>query len=207
MMTNVILKNAIELANKEIQKTVDYLTVNDDAWNSYHDFKMHDAVFMDAEDFSFNHNGANISFDSEYIYNTFYEWCDYEMSIFNEYCSIEYIDFDGLYNQLGRTSKFYLGRIHGRDLEDILAYCCEYYANSYIELSNGLVDIDESLKAYDGDIDEFIADLLAITDTLYDDVVEYVSDIVKIFNYIKNLKENQCDAFKEYVHEDWLITL
>ena len=206
-MTNVIFNNVVSLANKKLKKVTTYLEFNEDAWNCYHDFKMRNAFCMDSEEFTFRHNGATVSFDSDYLYRMFYDWCDCELSTFYDCCNYDGIDFKGLYDQVGRTNKFYIGKIHGEGLEGILEKCSDNYANSYIAITDGCIDVKQSIDNYDGCVDEFIEDLLIMIDSIYEDVTTYVDDIIKIYEYIKNLKENQCETFREYVQQGWLNML
>lgn len=205
---STILNNAMLLADKEIQKVVDYLTMHGDAWNEFMDLKMHDANYMQADEFTFEYNNATITFNENYIQELFIRWCENEYDYFKDWCEGNCIDLKSIQSYIGRTSMFYLGNLHGENLEDILAICNDDFADSYIELTNGKVDFTESMKNYDGDnYDDFLADLLAITNNLYDDVVGYLNDIIKVYEYIKSVKDNQCEAFKNYVHEDWLSSV
>lgn len=205
-MTKKIFDTAVALANVELQKVVDYLTVHTIAWDEYTDLKMHDASFMKADEFAFELNGAKVSFDSDYIYNAFYAWCDIEMENFDNYCEEEGIDFRKLTDRVGQTSKFYIGHIHGNCLEEILDKACDVFDIDSIQLQNGLIDINDSLNLYAGDADEMVEDLLCLVQNVYEDVTSYMEDIIKVYNYITDLKEKQCETFKEFVREDWKAT-
>lgn len=208
LKNSTILNNAMLLADKEIQKVVDYLTMYDDAWNEFMDLKMYDANYMQIDEFTFEYNNATITFKEDYIRDLFIRWCEDEYDYFKEWCRGNCIDLKSIQNYIGRTSSFYLGNLHGENLENILAICNDDFADSYIELTNGKVDFIESMKNYDGDnYDDFLADLLVITNNLYDDTINYLNDIIKVYEYIKSVKDNQCETFKIYVHEDWLSSV
>ncbi len=205
-MTQKIFDTAVALANVELQKVVDYLTVHTSAWDEYTDLKMHYASFMKADELAFELNGAKVSFDSDYICDAFYIWCNMEMEKFEGYCIDEGIDFNKLTDQVGQSSRFYIGHIHGNCLEEILDKACDVFDIDSIQLQNGLIDINDSLNLYAGDADEMVEDLLCLVQNVYEDVTSYMEDIIKVYNYITNLKEKQYEAFKKFVREDWKAT-
>lgn len=219
-MREAILSQVIDIANAELQKTVDYLSLNEEAWNECIDFKTKDAYYsMAADDFTFELNGAKVSFDEEYIFESFNSWCSAEMDNFESYCKENGIEFNKLQDQIGRTSSFYIGHIHGECLDDILCECCNCFVESLITLNKYSIDKDKSLKAYKeradtvasyvsyDSTDDFVEDLLYLIQNVYKDVVSYMEDIIKVHTYIVHFKDTQQQSFKDFVQNCWLANI
>lgn len=206
-MTEKILTKAIELANKEFKKCDDLLTLNKDAWNETHDLKMHDARFMDASEFTFELNGATISFKETTIEQEFDNWCEIEYSNFKEWASENGIDLLDLLHYVGRTSQFYIGFLYNEFFSDILAGVSDYGVTMIKLDDKGLIDYDRTMEEYDGDLDSLVDDLLLVTNNMYTDLENALDDIVKVHNYIQNFKKYQCENFFNFVVDGWQANL
>ena len=53
------------------------------------------------------------------------------------------------------------------------------------------------------DIEQEVNDLLSFAEYIYSEVEESLADIIKVYNYITEFKENQVTNFMEYVEETW----
>jgi hypothetical protein len=108
--TDDIVKLAKELCEKEIARTISLLKDNEDIWNEYMDLKLHDCAVIDT--LEIEKNGIEITVNN--VYETFFStFCDVWYQQFLDDCSEEGIDFNKLRDNVGRTSSFYLGILHG----------------------------------------------------------------------------------------------
>jgi len=201
--------NKIKLANEQIQKTKDYIDNNIDALN-YMDLKLHDANYyaylkLD-EDFPLVAKENNID-------DLFDLFCENSYDMFVEDLQeCHNINFEKMRRQLGRTSKFYL---HDRTIFDIvhceiqfsLESILDNYFSSYCEIADYLNDKDfivaEKIEE-EYDEDGFEGSILEdeidyIINNMYDDVINYMHDILIVYDLIQNFKNNQIEYFKEYL--------
>lgn len=198
------LQEKIMKANEVIKAITDYFNRNINAFN-YMDLKLHDVSY--------------------YCYSQFekdFPMLDSEMDYFNMFCEDQYmffkedlseslgIDFGKMIYQLGRTSSFYL---HDRNMIDIERnsidikntisnFMYENYGSSYIEsytLESGLIDVNNDIYLTEEYIEDFEQELDYIINNLYDDVMYYCSDIVMVYDRIKDFKDNQVEIFKEFL--------
>lgn len=200
-----IYTKALHLANKELNKAIKLLRDNEDKWNSMLDLKLHDACCANVD---FKHNGAMVTFDSDAQSDWFTDFCDCNYNWFIDDLKSNYsIDFDGLRDNVGRTSKFYLGKLHSNHIKDALAEASGTYAFDGIEIKEVNteleVDIEESLTNYE-DIEDFVNGLLDFADNIVDEVTESLDPILTVYDYITSFKESQVESFKEYVENTWL---
>lgn len=203
-MTERTLRNAIDLANKELRKCHDYLKDNSNAWKEVYDLKLHDASLMDSDDFTFKFEGATITFDDEYINKAFCSWCEIEYDAFIEWCDYEGIAFDKMIDRIGRTSKFYLGGLHDCSFEEVYEMTsCSFYHSLIVLENDGTIKRDETIREYNGDLDALCEDLLAIVRDMYDELTYVVDDCIKVSQYIEGFKKSQCVNFKQFVIDNW----
>lgn len=203
-MTDAVVKNAIKLASKELIKSYNYLQENTAAWNTMHDLKMHYVAYMDASEFSFELNGATVTFSDAAINNAFQDWCSIELYNFKEVWAHENgIDVSTLLNYMCESSSFYIGGLYTEFFEDILTAVSDF-DGAMIKLNlDGGVDYNRTIKEYDGDVDALVKDLLVIANNVYSDLESVLDEIIKVHNYIKDFKEHQCENFKAYVIDTW----
>lgn len=200
-------QSAKRLLEHELDKCLDLLKATENKWNEYMDLKLHDIGYGDT-DCDFELNGATVHFDEEYLKNEFYVFCEMEYDVFIQDCELSGINFNDLRDNVGSTSKFYLGTMHNN------------YADKYIvALAEAVEDFNMSLLSFrmvDGkirpvldedinyDIDDITNEMLSLTECLYDNLKYKLDDIVSVYDYIADFKENQVDNFKEFVKENWI---
>lgn len=205
-----IFQSAKRLLQKELDKCFKLLKDNEEKWNSYMDLKLH---YASTEDISFEHNGATISFDSKAQDDWFNFFCEDSYRSFLEVLKeSKGIDFDELRDNVGRTSSFYLGELHNNEKDK---YTCALTEASYEfsmtnlefnEDENGIHFIDNDLNGYE-DIEDAVNGMLALAETMYDDLKDKLDEIIYVYDYIKDFKNNQVEYFKEYVKDMWLNNL
>lgn len=206
-----IFQSAKRLLQKELDKCFKLLKDNEEKWNNYMDLKLH---YASTENVDFEHYDAKITFDNEVQSRWFYTFCDdmYEQFL-NDLMTVRGIDFKDLKDSLGRTSSFYLGKLHNNEKDK---YCCALTEASYEfnmtnlefnEDENGIHFIDSDLSGYEEDIEDAVNGMLALAETMYDDLKDKLDEIIYVYDYIKDFKDNQVEYFKDYVKETWLANL
>lgn len=205
-----IFQSAKRLLQKELDKCFKLLKDNEEKWNNYMDLKLHYAC---TENVDFEHYDAKITFDNEVQSRWFYTFCDDMFEQFlNNLMTDKGIDFKELRDNIGRTSSFYLGKLHNTEKDK---YSCALAEASYEfnitnlefnEDENGIHFIDNDLSGYE-DIEDTVNGMLALVETMYDDLKDKLDEIIYVYDYIKDFKDNQIEYFKDYVKETWLANL
>lgn len=206
-----IFQSAKRLLQKELDKCFKLLKDNEEKWNDYMDLKLHYAC---TENVDFEHYDAKITFDNEVQSRWFYTFCDDMFEQFlNNLMTDKGIDFKELRDNIGRTSRFYLGKLHNTEKDK---YSCALAKASYEfsitnlefnEDENGIHFIDNDLSGYEEDIEDTVNGMLALAETMYDDLKDKLDEIIYVYDYIKDFKDNQVEYFKDYVKETWLANL
>lgn len=206
-----IFQSAKRLLQKELDKCFKLLKDNEEKWNDYMDLKLHYAC---TENVDFEHYDAKITFDNEVQSRWFYTFCDDMFEQFlNDLMTVKGIDFKDISDYIGRTSSFYLGKLHNTEKDK---YCCALTEASYEfsmtnlefnEDENGIHFIDNDLSGYEEDIEDTVNGMLALVETMYDDLKDKLDEIIYVYDYIKDFKDNQVEYFKDYVKETWLANL
>ena len=206
-----IFQSTKRLLQKELDKCFKLLKDNEDKWNEYTDLKLHDISYGVECDFDLH--GAHVSFTAETLDDMFNLFCENEYDAFIEWCKENNIDFDELRDNVGRTSSFYLGKLHNNYTDKYTVALAEasYEFNvsnlEFNEDENGIHFIDNDLSGYEGDIEDTVNGMLALVETMYDDLKDKLDDIIKVYNYITHFKKNQVENFKEYVKESWIANI
>lgn len=196
-------KEKVNQANQEIQKVVDFLKENYEAFDNM-DLKLHYVSYYCYSKFSTDFPLLTDETD------WFYMFCDDQYFLFKEDLQLSKgIDFDGMRYQLGRTSSFYL---HDRNIIDINANRIDYKNTIYnfidknyndvIYTDDYLLDagfIDEEKRFDDDEISDIEDTLDYIISDLYKDVIAYCEDIITAYTALKDFKDNQVEIFKEYL--------
>lgn len=206
-----IFQSAKRILNKELDKCYNLLKKNEEAWNEFMDLKLHDISY--GVDISFKHNDATISFDDSAYSFYFDEFCKDNYEMFVEDCLQMYnVDFERLRDNVGRTSSFYLGKLHNNDSAKYLCALVES-SNSLANLQcsvnigqedNGFYIVEE--EDYD-DIEQYMNDMLELAEVIYDELNDKMTNIINVYNHIHEFKENQVEYFKEWVKDSWLNNL
>ena len=196
-------KEKVNQANQEIQKVVDFLKENYEAFDNM-DLKLHDVSYYCYSKFSTDFPLLTDETD------WFYMFCDDQYRLFKEDLQLSKgIDLDDMRCQLGRTSSFYL---HDRNIIDININRLDYkntiynfidknyndviYTDDYL-LNAGFIDEE---KTFDDDEISDIEDTLDyIISDLYKDVFAYCEDIITVYTALTDFKDNQVEIFKEYM--------
>lgn len=182
----------LEKANGELKKVLDFIEKNIDAFSPM-DLKLHEASFYDySKDFPLCAEKKDL----------FYNFCDIEYRMFEEWCKEEGIDFDKMINNIGRTSSFYLHKFNDSNMDYVLyniinEYGCWWYCE-YFSIENGII-VDADIADYE---DETIEAIEYLANELYDDFVNGCDDMLKVYSYIKDFKDNQVDNFKLYLEDE-----
>lgn len=208
-----IFQSAKRLLQKELDKCFKLLKDNEEKWNNYMDLKLHYAC---TENVDFEHYDAKITFDNEVQSRWFYTFCDDMFEQFlNDLMTIKGIDFKDISDYIGRTSSFYLGKLHNTEKDK---YCCALTEASYdfatyngdelifSENENGIY-LTVSDDIADERIEETVSDMLEMTEAIYFDLKNKLDEIIYVYDYIKDFKDNQVEYFKDYVKETWLANL
>lgn len=208
-----IFQSAKRLLQKELDKCFELLKDNEEKWNDYMDLKLHYAC---TENVDFEHYDAKITFDNEVQRRWFYTFCDDMLEQFvDNLMIVKGIVFSELKDTVGRTSSFYLGKLHNNEKDK---YCCAlakasyefstYYGDelTFSENENGIyLTISDDIA--DERIEETVNDMLEMTETIYSDLKNKLDDIIYAYDYIKDFKDNQVEYFKDYVKDTWLANL
>lgn len=208
-----IFQSAKRLLQKELDKCFKLLKDNEEKWNCYMDLKLH---YASTENVDFEHYDAKITFDNEVQSRWFYTFCDDMLEQFlNDLMTIKGIDFNELKDNIGRTSSFYLGKLHNTEKDK---YSCAltkasyefatYYGDelTFSENENGIyLTISDDIA--DERIEETVNDMLEMTEVIYSDLKNKLDEIIYVYDYIKDFKDNQVEYFKDYVKDTWLANL
>jgi hypothetical protein len=146
----------------------------------------------------------------------FYMFCEWSYDQFLEWCISEGIDFSRMAHYIGRSSQFYLylnelvhrrrGRIDWSltmcNISDLGDLCLVEFDE------HGLIDLVKSSKSI-GEYDieeeweqEFKLELEYIISKMYDDFLNEIKDVDKVYGYIKDFKDNQVKYFKAYLSKN-----
>lgn len=208
-------------ANEQIKEVCDWLKEHEEAFH-YLDLKLHDVYYYCysemEKDFPLCY--AMDNGDSNYTESYFYMFCEASYNQMTDYFAEEKIEF--IRRQLGRTSSFYLydgkiveintcgRRYYGIDFSQTLYNAMyELYCSSvYLDFDdNGEINT-ECIECEDEEefIDYYKPELEYIINDLYEDFTKHFEDTLKVYDYIKDFKENQVEYFKEWLqfYEDEL---
>lgn len=210
------IKEMMKKANEQCMRIKNYIIENEDMFSSMN-LKLYDASFYECEDMAEDFPLCYADNEERIETSYFYRFCEATYDQFTDWCAEEKIDFRTMCHHIGRTSSFYLydkelvQRENGRINWSWTVYNIFYelgYPNYYrlLEFDNeGNVDEEESFK-YNEDyytkeewIEELKPALQYIIDEMYDDFMKEIEDVKKVYEYIKDTKDNQVEYFKEYL--------
>lgn len=213
----VKLQEKIKKANSEIERVANYLKEHEEAFRPMN-LKLYDAFYYFMSDEMKKDFPLTYEDNDDTSFNWFCE--DSYRSFVEDMTECYGINFEKMQNFINRTSRFYLYHniIEVDKYEDICInktienFICDSYSggySSYCEIiydnnySNFKIDV-ELLNRYfhDENIDyseDIENELDYIINELYNDVTIYCHDIIRIYNEVKNFKDNQVKYFKEYL--------
>lgn len=174
-------------ANNEIKKVCDYIKEHEKMFDMM-DLKLHDVSFYQWEN----------ELDNE----LFYDFCDCSYNWMLEYFTENNITFNPSY--IGRTSKFYLDKR--------ITFSCRFpYEPDYQSIIYDLLDdmgycdcipditTDCKIDINDPYINDCEANIDYIENDLYNDFIKSCEDVKKVYEYIKDFKDNQVEYFKDFI--------
>lgn len=200
--TDDIVKLAKELCEKEIARTITLLKDNEEKWNEYMDLKLHDCASIN--NVEIEENGLNITVNN--VYETFFDtFCEVSYQQFLDDCSMEGIVFNDLRDNVGRTSSFYLGKLH--DSKTYISVLQEF--SSAVGLSSLQFKYDNNTHTYmiqfedENNISEAeVEEMLLIAKCVYSEIEDALADIITIYNLIKDFKNNQIEIYKDFIRNE-----
>lgn len=202
-------RKAKEMAEKVIKRSYAYLMEHEDEWNTQLNLKLYDAYTTNID---FEINGATVSFSEDEQTKYFDQFCIYEYDNFVEWLAENGID-KSIMDYVGRTSSFYLGELHTayyNGIECLLAECSTDFDDLYdfvLHMENDYEILDYMDAEEDADVEQEINDLLNVADNMYNEVVKSIENVIKVYDYITNFKENQVENFKDFVRDAWIENL
>lgn len=209
---NYIFQSAKRLLNAELDKCLNLLKETEDKWNEYIDLKLHDIGYGNT-DCDFELNEAEIHFTEDYIESCFDDFCNISYDDFIEWCKAETnTNFNELKDEVGRTSSFYLGRLHNNETDKYIVALAEAVDDFNMSSLAFRMEDDKirpilEINENDDDIEDIVNEMLSLSECLYDNLKYKLDDIVKVYDYIHDFKENQVDSFKDFVQEEWKMNL
>lgn len=201
-----IYQSAKRLLEKSLDNCMEKLKATEKMWNKPLDLKLHYASLANVD---FELNGDSVVFGDTSI--QFAEFCQIEYDAFIEWCNMNGHDFEALRDNIGRTSKFYLGRLHSNS--DIHYFYALAEASSSFNYDTTLVvneidgrfvvDYEESLENAE-DIEDLVNSMLDLVENMENELDDTLDTIRDVYEYINYFKENQVENFKEFCKEEWL---
>ena len=193
-------------ANKVIRDTVKpYLEEISKKLNTVYNLKLYD-VFYACEDLTNEALGHAVKeyprFEDDiksYIGNDpFYDFCNLEYDYFTDWMSYNHIEDPR--NYIGRSSSFYIGDFHRIDglncLVDMIGGCYSVQIDDKGKIFPYISDIISYKDSLDADFEDLN---YIISGDFLSDIKKYFFDDLKVADYINSFKENQTDAFKDYL--------
>lgn len=200
--TDEIVRLSKELCEKEIARTITLLKDNEDKWNEYMDLKLHDCALIDNVEIEKD----CISITVNNVYETFFDsFCRDSYENFLDDCGYNKIVFDKLRDNVGRTSKFYLGKLHDAKtymnvLQDFSCALGEsslqfnYDANTHTYV----IHFEDENNISETEVEE----MLLITKCVYSEIKDALADIITVYNLIDDFKKNQVEIYKDFIEQE-----
>lgn len=189
-MNNLIIK-----ANENLKRAIEVIKNNQAAFESMN-LKLHDVSY-----YSWKSAETNFPEIEEDMNDLFYDFCDVSYMFLEE--DFNYYGYEWEKRQyIGRTSSFYLSgyqirgyRTETEDIDDILYEVLEKngYYDSIPDIKDGKIVIDDYIEDSKANI-EYIG-----SEEFIRDFNKEIDGIIKMYEYIKDFKDNQVEYFKEYL--------
>lgn len=204
-----IYQSAKRLLDKSFDNCMKKLKATEKAWNEYLDLKLHYAYGANVD---FELNGASVVFGDTSL--QFDEFCQTEYDAFVEWCNENGYDFETLRNNIGRTSSFYLGKLHSNSgchyLEALVEASSSFSDDTTLVVNEidgkFVVDYEASLE-YEEDIEDLVNAMLYLVENMESELDDTLDTICEVYKYINDFKENQVENFKEFCKEEWLANV
>jgi hypothetical protein len=200
----------------QLKKSLDLLKETEEMWNTPLDLKLHDVYMMHECEKEVDGEKVTISVENEKYQGLFYDFCN---DLYNDFLEWSYenlevfSDFCNMADYIGRTSKFYLSKMHNDYKDKYATALYEIAGNSALyEIAGDFlenvelkevgdtfqVDLEKSMEFYENDEDLAI-DLVYIVEGLADHVKAVLDDVKAVYDYIEDIKDGQCELFTDYV--------
>ena len=188
-MNNLIIK-----ANENLKRAIEVIKNNQAAFESM-DLKLHDTSY-----YSWREAETDFPEIEEDMNDLFYDFCDVSYMFLEEDFKENGYEWEKR-QYIGRTSSFYLSgyqirgyRTETGDIDDILYSIIEQVGYPDIpDIENGQIVIDDYIEGCIANI-EYIG-----SEEFIQDFNKEISGILKMYEYIKDFKDNQVEYFKEYL--------
>ena len=186
--------------NKGIAGVIEYLKGIENVWNQTRNLKLYD-VFYHASEIIDKYPLVKEERNED---DLFYSFCEFQFDMFQEWMKEEGIEPKTMV-YVGRTSSFYLTDIHERSMPDVLTNLFDAIEGGYYSL-----DIDKNCEMIHFTATEYFTEEEQIEEnqeymeyiadgSFLKDVKEYMSDAVRIADYIDDFKKNQIEIFTEEI--------
>lgn len=221
------MKELVAKANEQIKRLKAWYEEHRKAFDSMN-LKLYDVSYYCCKEMEkdFPLCYANDSDGNYCEYSYFYMFCEQEYDSMVEFLAEEHnIQFKDFHHSVGRTSSFYL---HNQNIfqfesfqlnwfwtmNQILNELYVTYYSNYTEFNkDGSVNFEKLIQ----DIEKYSMDkdmsyerlkneLEWLATEMYDEVVKYFDDMLTVYDYISDFKENQVKNFKDWLqfYEDEL---
>lgn len=207
-MRKSTIEQIIDCANSKFYKAQKLLTDSENMWNEYMDLKLHDACCMTVFEKDIIGGKVKIELGSEEASDLFYSFCQDAFSVFRD-MSFEdlkiFLDFNDMADYIGRTSKFYLTKMHNdyknKYITALYEIADDLLSDIELKMENGTikVDFDRTMEFYDEDYERLYLDLMYIINGLVEHVESILADVKTVYDYIVDFKQRQKEMFTEYV--------
>lgn len=188
-MNNLIIK-----ANENLNEVVQIIRNNQAAFESMN-LKLYDTSY-----YSWKSAETDFPEIEEDMNDLFYDFCDVSYMFLEEDFKENGYEWEKR-QYIGRTSSFYLSgyqirgyRTETEDIDDILYNIIEKIGYPYIpDIENGQIVINDYTEDCIDNL-EYIG-----SEEFIQDFNKEISGILKMYEYIKDFKDNQVEYFKEYL--------
>lgn len=207
-MRKSTIEQVIECANSKFYKAQELLAETEHMWNEYMDLKLHDACGMTVFTKDIAGGKVTIELDGKEADSLFDIFCQDAFSTFQD-MSFEdlkiFLDFNDIADYIGRTSSFYLTKMHNNYKDKYATALYEIagdlLSDVELKIENDMikVDFDRTMEFYDEDYERLYLDLMYIINGLVEHVESILEDVKTVYDYIENFKKEQKEMFTEYV--------
>lgn len=205
-----LLTDIIGKANGQLDELTSWMRENAEAFDMM-DLKLHDASSYEYREMEENYPHVAAMYKDDPEDSAFYEFCESTYDQFKKWLEEEGIDLKALQHQVGRTSKFYLHdegngiclnrHDYSIDVENSMECLLDNYGYAYQDMrfdKDGHLDPEYVLQQ--DNENDFMENLLYIASGDFTkEVKSEYADTIKVFEYIKDTKENQVEYFKQWL--------
>lgn len=207
-MRKSTIEQVIDCANSKLYKAQELLKEAEPMWNKYMDLKLHDACGMTVFIKDIAGGKVTIELDGKEADSLFDIFCQDAFNTFRD-MSFEdlkiFLDFNDIADYIGRTSSFYLTKMHNNYKDKYATALYEIagdlLSDVELKIENDMikVDFDRTMEFYDEDYERLYLDLMYIINGLVEHVESILADVKMVYNYIVDFKQRQKEMFTEYV--------